>query len=152
MAKLVRFGVSLEKDLLDRFDEHIAKKGYPTRSKAIKDLIREELLGREWLEADHVAGTITLVFDHHKRDLVNTMTDIQHHYHRLIISSQHIHLDHAQCLEVVIVRGNPIEIQKLGNELGTLKGMIMANMEMATSQIMSQINHQEDPHGEHHDH
>ncbi len=88
MSDIVRFGVSLEKELLEKFDRLIIKKSYPNRSEAIRDLIREELVKREWVEGKEVAGSITLVFDHHKRELMNILTDIQHDFYQLIISSQ----------------------------------------------------------------
>jgi len=133
MSQLTRFGVSIEKELLKRFDEHIRKKKYTTRSKAINDLIQEELIQEEWMDGSEVAGTVTLVFDHHKRDLVNRITDIQHDFHHLIISSQHIHLDHDNCLEVIIVRGDPGEVRKLADQLRSMKGMLMASLDMATT-------------------
>ncbi|MEK9149342.1 MAG: nickel-responsive transcriptional regulator NikR, partial [Candidatus Desantisbacteria bacterium] len=106
---LVRFGVSLEDVLLVRFDGHLKEKGYPTRSKAISDLIREALVKEEWVGQGNVAGTVTLIYDHHRRELVNKLTDIQHDFYKIIISSQHIHLDHNNCLEVVVVKGMPEE-------------------------------------------
>lgn len=133
MADLVRFGVSIDKTVLDRFDAHIQEKAYPTRSKAIQDLIQEELVRGEWQAGQEAAGTITLVFDHHKRDLVNRITDIQHDFHHIIISSQHIHLDHDHCLEVVIVRGRPETIHQLSDQLKTVKGMILASLNLAAT-------------------
>ena len=117
MSEIVRFGVSLEKTLLEKFDRLVKEKKYPNRSEAIRDLIRENLVRKEWIEGKEVAGAITLVFDHHKRELVNTLTDIQHDFHPLIISSQHIHLDHDNCLEIIVVRGKPIEVRGLADEL-----------------------------------
>ncbi|PIE03834.1 MAG: nickel-responsive transcriptional regulator NikR [Acidobacteria bacterium] len=131
MTELVRFGVSIERNLLTQFDDFIQKKGFPTRSKAINDLIRQALVKKEWMQAEEVAGTLTLVFDHHKRDLVNRVTDVQHHFHRLIISSQHIHLNHDHCLEVVIVRGKPEQVQQLADRLRGIKGMLLVSLEMA---------------------
>jgi CopG family nickel-responsive transcriptional regulator len=98
MFEVVRFGVSLEKELLDKFDRLIKEKKYFNRSETIRDLIRENLVKREWVEGKEVAGAITLVFDHYKRDLLNILTDIQHDFYQIIISSQHIHLDHSNCL------------------------------------------------------
>ncbi|NQU74655.1 MAG: nickel-responsive transcriptional regulator NikR, partial [Candidatus Omnitrophica bacterium] len=112
MSKLVRFGVSLEKGLLENFDKGIREKAYRNRSEAIRDMIREGLVKKEWLEDKEVAGTVTLVYNHHRRELVNRLTDIQHDFHKLIISSQHIHLDHDNCLETVVVKGRPKEIEK----------------------------------------
>jgi len=121
---LVRFSVSLDKRVLDEFDRLIKKKGYPTRSKAISDLIREKLVREEIkVEDKDVVGVITLVYDHHKRELVNRLVDIQHDFNELIIASQHVHLDHDNCFEVVLVKGNLRKISELANRLKTTKGV-----------------------------
>jgi CopG family nickel-responsive transcriptional regulator len=133
MSEIVRFGVSLEKELLDKFDRLTKEKKYPNRSEAIRDLIRENLVKREWVEGKEIAGAITLVFDHHKRDLVNILTDIQHDFHTLIISSQHIHLDHDNCLEIIVVRGKPIEARELADKLRATKGVKYGSLSIATT-------------------
>ncbi|MDD5016187.1 MAG: nickel-responsive transcriptional regulator NikR [Atribacterota bacterium] len=133
MTDIVRFGVSLGKELLGKFDRLIKEKKYPNRSEAIRDLIRENLVKREWAEGKEVAGTITLVFDHHKRELVNILTDIQHDFHQLIISSQHIHLDHDNCLEIIVVRGKPIEVRELADKLRVTKGVKYGALSIATT-------------------
>ncbi|HER25409.1 MAG TPA: nickel-responsive transcriptional regulator NikR [Candidatus Atribacteria bacterium] len=133
MSEIVRFGVSLEKTLLEKFDRLVKEKKYPNRSEAIRDLIRENLVRKEWIEGKEVAGAITLVFDHHKRELVNTLTDIQHDFHPLIISSQHIHLDHDNCLEIIVVRGKPIEVRGLADELKSTKGVKYGSLSIAST-------------------
>ena len=133
MSDIVRFGVSLEKELLEKFDRLITVKSYPNRSEAIRDLIRENLVKREWTEGKEVAGSITLVFNHHKRELMNTLTDIQHDFHHLIISSQHIHLDHDNCLEIIVVKGKPEETKELTNELRSTKGVKYGALSIATT-------------------
>jgi len=133
MSDIIRFGVSLEKELLEKFDRLIKEKKYPNRSEAIRDLIRENLVKREWIEGKEVAGAITLVFDHHKRELVNTLTDVQHDFHQLIISSQHIHLDHDNCLEIIVVRGKPIEVRGLADKLKSTKGVKYGSLSIATT-------------------
>ena len=133
MSEVVRFGVSLEKELLDKFDRLIKEKKYSNRSEAIRDLIRENLVKREWVEGKEVAGAITLVFDHHKRDLVNILTDIQHDFFRIIISSQHIHLDHSNCLEIIVVRGKPTEVRELANKLKSNRGVKYGALSIATT-------------------
>src|SRR3989338_4060082 len=106
MAGVIRFGVSLDEKLLDGFDRLISKKGYTNRSEAIRDLIRDSLVKDEWEEGDkETVGTITLVYDHHTRELTHTLTDLQHHHHKSIISTTHIHLDQHNCLEVLVVKG-----------------------------------------------
>ena len=132
MKQVVRFGVSLEKELLRRFDFLIREKRYLNRSEAIRDLIRENLVKTEWIKGEKVAGVITLVYDHHKRELVNTLTDIQHHYHSLIISTQHIHLDEDNCLEVVVVKGKPKAAESLANRLKATKGVKHSSLIMTT--------------------
>ena len=133
MSDIIRFGVSLEKELLEKFDKLSREKQYPNRSEAIRDLIREELVKREWVEGKEVAGAITLVFDHHKRELMNTLTDIQHDFHTLIISSQHIHLDHDNCLEIIVVRGKPKEVRELADKLRATKGVKYGSLSIATT-------------------
>jgi len=133
MSKLVRFGVSLPKDLLEKFDKLIRKKDYPNRSKAIGDLIRQELIKKEWQENKEVAGAITLIYDHHKRKLLDRLTDIQHDFQKIIISTQHIHLDKDNCLEIIAVRGSPKEAQKLADNLKAVKGVKHGVLSMSST-------------------
>jgi CopG family nickel-responsive transcriptional regulator len=123
MSSLVRFGVSLEKRLLDRFDALIAERAYASRSEAFRDLMRGSLIEKEWKAGEEVAGAVTLVFDHHRKDLVAKITDIQHHHHHLIISTQHIHLDQDRCLEIIAVRGRAGEVGRLADALRSVKGV-----------------------------
>jgi len=133
MSQVVRFGVSLEKELLTGFDKLIEDKDYPNRSEAIRDLIREALVKKEWAKGREVAGAITLVYNHHKRDLVNKLMDIQHDFHQLIISMQHIHLDHSNCLEIVVIRGKPGEVERLFRKLRAMKEVKYGSLTMATT-------------------
>lgn len=133
MTDIVRFGVSLEKELLEKFDRLIKEKKYPNRSEAIRDLIRENLVKKEWAEGKEVAGAITLVFDHHKRELMNTLTDIQHDFYQLIVSSQHVHLDHDNCLEIIVVRGKPRGVKELADKLKSTKGVKYGSLSIATT-------------------
>lgn len=133
MSHLVRFGVSLERKLLTEFDKHIKNKNYPTRSKAIGDLIRENLVKKEWVEGREVVGAITLVYNHHKRELVNRLTDVQHDFHQLIISSQHVHLDEDNCIEIVVVKGKPKEVEELAYRLKSTKGVKHGSLTMTTT-------------------
>ncbi|HUH67370.1 MAG TPA: nickel-responsive transcriptional regulator NikR [Syntrophales bacterium] len=123
MSDLVRFGISLEKTLLDDFDDLIKRRRYTNRSEAIRDLIRQELLRKEWEEDREVAGAITFIYDHHQRDLLNKIIDAQHDYQDVIQSSQHIHLDHHNCLEIVAVKGKPRSVSSLADTLKALKGV-----------------------------
>lgn len=133
MNKLVRFGVSLESELLKQFDADIRKKKYPNRSEAIRDLIRHSLVKEEWLKGGEVAGAITLVYNHHRRELMNKLTDIQHDYHELIISVQHIHLDEDNCLEIVVVKGKVNEVRRLAQDLRATKGVKHTALTMSTT-------------------
>lgn len=133
MSELVRFGVSLEKTLLDRFDLLIRTKQYTNRSEALRDLIRRELVEREWQGGRDVAGAITLTYDHHKRDIMSRVTDTQHEFQRVIISTQHIHLDHHNCLEIVAARGSAEEVQRLADALRSIKGVRHATLSMSST-------------------
>mgnify|MGYP001599066196 CR=1 FL=1 len=132
MANLVRFGVSLEDDLLNKFDRHIKQHKYTNRSEAVRDLIREELVKKEWTENKQVTGAITIVYDHHTRELVNKVLDIQHDHHDCILSTQHIHLDHRNCFEIIVTSGKAREIEKLFVKLKSTKGVKHAGFLMAT--------------------
>ncbi|MGD9576687.1 MAG: nickel-responsive transcriptional regulator NikR [Syntrophorhabdus sp.] len=133
MAGLFRFGVSLDKTLLDKFDNYIKKRNYSNRSEALRDLIRQELIKKEWNEGDDVAGAITLIYDHHRRDLLNKITDLQHDFQKVIISTQHIHLDHDNCLEIVAVRGRPEEVIRLADMLKSIKGVKHGTLSMSST-------------------
>jgi CopG family nickel-responsive transcriptional regulator len=130
---LVRFGVSLAKDLLDRFDAVIRAQNYPTRSKAIEDLITQAVnasaLSRETAEA---VGSIDIVYDHHKRELLNKLTDIQHDHQNVILSVQHIHLDHHNCFEIVIVKGKKCILETLAHRIGAIKGVKASSLRLVT--------------------
>ena len=133
MSKLFRFGVSLEKELLDKFDHLIREKNYTNRSEALRDLIRQELVKKQWQKGKEIAGAISIIYDHHKREIMNKVTDIQHDFQKLIISTQHIHLDHSNCLEIIAVRGNPKEAQKLTDNLKSIKGVKHATLSMSST-------------------
>ncbi|MBL7129011.1 MAG: nickel-responsive transcriptional regulator NikR [Ignavibacteria bacterium] len=123
MEKLIRFGVSVPKNLLKKFDKLIKARNYGNRSEAIRDLIRESFVEEEWTHAIDIAGGISMVYDHHHRQLVNKLIEAQHKFHNLIISSQHIHLDHNNCLEFIVVKGKAEEVKKLYNILKSTKGV-----------------------------
>jgi len=134
MPKLIRFGVSLEKPLLDQFDRLIAKRHLPNRSEAFRELIRRELVREEWhAETREVAGAVTLVYDHHKRDLVNRLMDVQHEVHDIILASQHVHLDHHNCLEIIAVKGKALDVATLAYKLKAVKGIKHSEFTMTTT-------------------
>jgi CopG family nickel-responsive transcriptional regulator len=130
---LTRFSVSLEESLVSQFDAQIRREGCPTRSKAIGDLIRASLVRTEWDAGHEVAGAVVLVYDHHRRDLVRKLMDVQHDAHAAIISTQHVHLDHDNCLEIVAVRGTPGALQDLVHRLRRLKGLKHVSLAAGTT-------------------
>lgn len=133
MPHLSRFGVSLEKELLGAFDRYLAAKAYSSRSEGIRDLIRNCITQEEWKSGGEVAGAITLIYDHHRRQLLDKITDIQHRYQGLIISASHIHLDHRNCFEIIAVKGRSQLIQQLADSLRSLKGVKHGSLSMAST-------------------
>lgn len=133
MSEIVRFGVSLDNTLLGSYDDLIRRQNYTNRSEAIRDLIRRELLKKELEEVREVAGAIVFIYDHHQRDLVNKIIDVQHNYQEIIQSSQHIHLDHHDCLEIVAVKGNAGAVSKLADSLKALKGVRHGSLSMSST-------------------
>ena len=124
MSELSRIGVAIDSDLLEKFDALIAKKGYTNRSEAFRDLIRDDLARENTSAPDaDVVGTITLVYDHHVRTLTERLTETQHRFHKQIVSVLHVHLNHESCLEVLVVRGKSMEVQKIGDLLIATRGV-----------------------------
>ena len=124
MGELSRIGVAIDSELLEKFDQLIAKRGYTNRSEAFRDLIRDELVQKVWESRDsNVVGTVTLVYDHHVRLLNEKLTDLQHEHHRAILSTLHVHLDHDHCLEVLVVRGKVSIVEKIADSLISTKGV-----------------------------
>ena len=134
MAGTVRFGISIDNKLLESFDQLIENKGYMNRSEAIRDLIRASLveLKREFGEEETV-GTVTLVYDHHVRDLSEKLTEQQHENHDKVISTLHVHLDPHNCLEVLVVRGKARDVKKIADELIRVKGVKHGKLVMTTT-------------------
>lgn len=131
---ITRFGVSLDADLRKDFDRLISKKGYPNRSEAIRDLIRNTLVQEEWEAGDkETIGTITIVYSHHTRELVDVLTDLQHHFYSSIVSSIHVHLDEHNCLEVLVVRGKGTDIKQIADRLIGTKGVKHGRLTMTTT-------------------
>jgi len=121
--QLVRFGVSLPRSLIEKFDKLIKRKNYPNRSEAIRDLIRHTLVEEEINRDEIVIGAIHILFDHHKRELTDKLAEVQHDYHSLIISSTHVHLDHDNCLEVILSKGKAGDIKTLSERIIATKGV-----------------------------
>lgn len=134
MGELARIGIAIPEELLEEFDRLIARRGYSTRSEAVRDLVRKELVDEISASANaEVYGTVTLIYDHHARLLLDKLTDIQHQYHNAIMSSVHVHLDHDNCLEVILVRGKSTLVQKLANALIATKGVKHGRFMLTTS-------------------
>ena len=124
MEKITRFGVSIEPDLLKKFDKIIKKKGYTNRSEAIRDIIRKNLITEKTEDPNTEAiGTLTMIYDHHAGNLTNRLLDLQHDHHKEILTTTHIHVDHDTCLEVLVLKGKTGNIQKLADNIKSLKGI-----------------------------
>src|SRR6516165_4969980 len=125
MADLTRISISLEDALLQAFDRHLTSKGYATRSEAIRDLIRDRLIREEAEQAQgEQVAVVTLVYDHHARELAARLIDKQHHHHDLVVSSLHVHLGERHCLEVSVLRGPSAKVRHLGEELLSVRGVL----------------------------
>ncbi|MGO8766108.1 MAG: nickel-responsive transcriptional regulator NikR [Limisphaerales bacterium] len=131
-----RFSISLPPKLLKQFDEMSGEKGYDNRSLAVADMIRDKLVEhRQGLGNEEIAGTITLVYDHHKSHVQASLTDIQHDHHEVIISTVHVHLDHHNCLEVLVVRGKAGLVKKIADELIAAKGVKHGKLTVTTTGV-----------------
>jgi CopG family nickel-responsive transcriptional regulator len=133
MPKVARVTISLEKGLLAQFEARLAASGYPTRSEAVKSLMRSALVQEEWQTGRDVAGAIVMVYDHHKGGVVKKLMDAQHDFGELIVCTQHVHLDHHHCMEVVVVRGAAGEIRALLAKLKAVKGIKHSSLITATT-------------------
>ena len=134
MSEIVRFSVSVEEELLDQFDEYCRQERFATRSEAVRQLIRDRLTHRAWQTGSHeVAGTLTLVYDHHRAQIGRRLTKIQHDHTDLIVSTTHIHLTHDLCLEVIILRGPAWRLQQIAAQLKGLKGIHKGELVMASA-------------------
>jgi CopG family nickel-responsive transcriptional regulator len=134
MEKITRFGVSIEPELLQKFDRSIKKKGYTTRSEALRDLIRDNLISEKTEDPNAEAiGTLTMIFDHHAGNLMNKLLDIQHDHTNEILSTTHIHIDHHNCLEVLVLQGKTGRIQQLADTIKAIKGIKHGELVMTRS-------------------
>lgn len=135
MSEIVRFSVSLEDDLLEQFDRYCTEQQFATRSEAVRQLIREKLTTRAWeSECQDAAGTLTLVYDHHRSQLSDRLTQLQHDNTDLVVSTLHAHLTHDLCLEVIILRGPAARLQKIASQLRGLKGIHKGELVMASAE------------------
>lgn len=130
---LKRFTISMEKDLLDDFDAYMRNHHYQNRSEAIRDLIRQRSVEKEWAADKPVMGVISLVYDHHRHQLQEKITEVQHDHHHQIVSTTHVHMDHHNCLEVIIIRGLAAEVRSLADNLIALRGVRYGNLAMSST-------------------
>ncbi len=134
MSDITRFGISMDNKLLNRFDKLISEQGYSNRSEAFRDLVRDRLVKEEWESEElETVGTITIIYDHHKRELAERIIDHQHHRHDSIISTMHVHLDIHNCLEVLAVKGKAKDIKKIADELISTKGVKHGKLVMTST-------------------
>ncbi len=133
MSEVVRFGVSIEEKLLKKFDRLIDERNYVNRSEAVRDLIRGALVERDWTKGSaETVATVTIVYNHHTRELADKLTNHQHSHHNSIVSTLHIHLDENHCLEVVVIRGTPKEISHIADGLMGAKGVVHGKLVFST--------------------
>jgi CopG family nickel-responsive transcriptional regulator len=123
----------MDSQLLERFDDYIVKRGYSSRSEAFRDLVRDRLVKEEWEEDAETVGTITLIYDHHKRELQERLTKRQHAHHEAVLSMMHVHLDHHNCLEVLAVRGRAEDVRHMADDLISTKGVKHGKLVMTTT-------------------
>jgi len=134
MSSLSRIGVAIDSGLLSQFDALLEQRGYTNRSEAFRDLIRDELVEKAWESPNsQVVGTVTLVYDHHVRMLNEKLTSIQHEHHHSILSTLHVHLDHDNCLEVLVVRGKSAVVRNIADTLIGTKGVKHGRLTITTS-------------------
>ncbi len=130
---LKRFTVSMEDTLLDDFDTFIKERHYQNRSEALRDLIRGRIIEKEWQAEKAVMGVISLVYDHHQHQLQEKVTELQHDYHNQIVSTTHVHMDHHNCLEVIIVHGKAGDVRRLADSLKALRGVRNGSLSMSST-------------------
>ena len=123
MADVTRTGVSIEPELLEKFDRFIAKRGYKNRSEALRDLIRESLLTEDIEQNRPVVATLSMIYDHHRPNLANKLTEAQHHHHGNVLAATHVHLDDDNCLEVVIMKGRSGDVKHLADHMLSMRGV-----------------------------
>jgi CopG family nickel-responsive transcriptional regulator len=123
MTELIRTGVSIEQDLLTKFDRVIAKRGYKNRSEALRDLMRDSLVSDAVDLNRPVVATLSMIYDHHRPGLSNKLTEIQHHSHGKVLAATHVHLDEANCLEVVIMKGRSGDVRHLADHMLSMRGV-----------------------------
>lgn len=131
---IIRFSISLPEDLLVSLDHQIINQGYVSRSEFVRDLIREQLVEDRWNSSEEtVIGVLTLIYDHHQRDLLQRMTDLQHDGDAQILCNTHVHIDHHNCLETIMIKGTPAQVEGIANKIGGLKGINFSKLTKTAS-------------------
>jgi CopG family nickel-responsive transcriptional regulator len=133
MAELIRTGVSIERDLLEKFDKLIVERGYGNRSEALRDLIREMLVSEEVNANKQVVATLSMIYDHHRPELSSKLTEAQHHHHNNVLAATHVHLDAKNCFEVVIMKGPAGEVKHMADHMLSLKGVKHGKLMMTST-------------------
>ncbi len=136
MSELTRTAVTIDRSLLERFDGWLAARGYTNRSEAVRDLVREALVSREWENPEAVVvATLSIVFDHEAQELAQQLTHLQHAEHHCILCSQHVHLDHHNCLESIVMKGKPAQLRKLADAILATKGVRMGELTLLSQSL-----------------
>lgn len=133
MSDLVRLSLSIEKPLFDRLEKLVRQRGYENRSEFVRDMIRERLVEGEWEKDREVLGTITLVYDHHRRQLTERLIHLQHHHHGSVLATTHVHLTRELCAEVILVKGRASLVRKLADLMHQQKGVLHAELSMTST-------------------
>jgi CopG family transcriptional regulator, nickel-responsive regulator len=134
MENIVRFSVSIEEELLEQFDAYCKENHFATRSEAIRQIFREKLTAEAWESDDHeTAATLTIVYDHHRTNLADSLLHLQHEHTNLVVATTHVHLDHDNCLEVIILRGKAGELREIAAKLKGLKGIRQGQLVLANA-------------------
>lgn len=136
MSELTRTALAIDKTLLTRFDSWLEQHGYLNRSEAVRDLIRAALVEQEWREPKTVVvATLSIVYDHEQQELAQRLTGLQHEDHHCILCSQHVHLDHHNCLEVIVMKGNPGQLRKMADTILSTKGVKTGNLTLMSQNV-----------------
>ena len=133
MSDLVRLSMSLEKPLYDRLERLVRQSGYSNRSEFVRDMIRQKLVELEWSADKRVVGTLTLVYNHHRRGLTEKLTRLQHDHHSAVLATTHVHLTHDLCAEMILIRGKAGSIRKLADRMRQQKGVLHSELSMAST-------------------
>ena len=141
MSTLIRTGISMEQDLLERFDRMIEEKGYGNRSEAIRDLVRDHFVEEDVVSNKAVVATLTLVYDHHQPKLSEQLIEAQHSYKGTVLATTHVHLDHCNCLEVIILKGRGMEVKEFADRLLSLRGVQHGKLVLTNTGVSANSGH-----------